>query len=318
MEVAIIEELRKSGKDILATLLVGLLLLIFSILVFPLLIFFLPCPFIYLSVKRGNYIGSLGILLMTLAVFLSFDIESGFIIFTYLMIVTLIMAYMIKYNYKPIQIISASAIGLLLFIGLSVILMETVNHIDIINNLEISITTLLNNQKELFIESGMSKESLEELFTNISESLDYMIVLLPSVMTIFAFLTSSLNYAISAKYLKKNKVLKIDNPKLYDFRLPRNVIFGAILTAVTIYILKMIGFEYYNELLLNAYTIFNFLFLINGIAFLDFLLKNNKISITFRVLIPIIIILFFNMSIIYSIFGIVDALFGLRRRIKQV
>lgn len=317
MEVLTIEEFKDSGniKDIFAAIGASFLILLVSLTIIPFFVMLIPFPFIVLMVKRSYISGLVGILGSSILTLVGFDIQLAFIVFTYLMLISVIMAYMINNNYKASQIIIISAIGLLVFLGLNIVFIGSFNDLDIVTNMENTLTNLINSEIDTLAKSGISTENIDELFGSVKKGLDFLIILTPSILTVFSFLFMALNYICSTAALRKLGIGIAKVPKLYEFELPRTVIIGTLVTAAAVYVLKLLGFKFYNELMLNAYFLFTTLFLVNGLAFVDFNLK-NRANMIIRVMMPIILIGILNLTIFYVFLGVLDMIFRFRHRVK--
>ena len=104
---------------------------------------------------------------------------------------------------------------------------------------------------------------------------------------------------------------------MWSFRLPKHVIIGSVLIAVLLYILQITEFGFSQELILNVYLIFTFLFMINGIAAIDFIIR-SRANIFVRIILPLVILLLLGMGILYAIIGLLDLCFDLRDRLRRV
>lgn len=319
MEVLTIEEFKDSEniKDIFIAIGASFLILLISLTIIPFFIMLIPCPLIVLTVKRGYLSGLAGIIGTSILSLIGFDIQLAFIVFTYLMLISLIMAYMINNNYKPSQIIIISAIGILIFVVLNTVFIGSLNDMDIVTNMENTLTNVIDSELDTLAKSGISTENIDELFGSLKKGLDLFIILTPSILTVFSFIFMALNYICSTAALKKLGIKSIKVPKLYEFEVPRTAIIGIAVTAVAVFILKLLGFKFYNELMLNAYFLFTTLFLVNGIAFVDFHLR-KRVNLIIRIIMPILLIGILNLTLFYVFLGVLDMIFRFRHRAKQV
>lgn len=294
----------------------GLMIYILSLLI-PIFIFIIPVPFIVLYVKRGPVWGILASLLACLLILLSSEMETAAILLIYTVFISHTLGFMIRQNTKASNIILWSTVGTAFFILLAGFFAQSFNEMNVVESLRETINQYASSQLSMINSMNISagdKESLEAVMKTVAE---YTMVLLPGILLMISGILSYANYYISAKVLRKLGIGIIDIPGVSGFRLPKHVIIGTVFTAVLLYILQRMDFGFSKELMLNAYLIFSFLFMVNGIAALDSIIK-NKVNVYLRILLPLIILLVLGMGIAYAVFGLLDLCFDLRDRLRRV
>ncbi len=294
----------------------GLMIYIVSMLI-PIFIFIIPVPFIVLYIKRGPVWGIFFFFLACLLILLVSGPATVAILLIYTVFVSHTLGFMMSQNIKMSNVILWSTVGTAFFILLAGFFAQVFNDVNVLEYLRNMIDQYAETQLSLV--SGLNipvgeRESLEALMKSVTE---YTMVLLPAILLMISGMVSYGNYYISAKVLRRLGIGIVEIPAISKFRLPKHVIIGAVAVSMILYILQGMKFAFSKELMLNAYLIFSFLFMLNGIAALDSIIK-NKLNIYLRILLPLVVLLVFGMGLVYTVIGLLDLCFDLRDRLRRV
>lgn len=295
---------------------VGLLIYAVSLFI-PLFIFIIPIPFIVLYVKRGPVWGILSNLLACLLIYFGSDLSTASILLVYTVVISHTLGFMMRQNFKVSHIILWSSVAVTVFVIMAGFFAQSLNEINMIESIRTSIDQYSDTQLSVIKELPISSADRQSAESVLKRAVEFTMVLLPSIILVFSALVSYINYYISANVLRRLGIGIIDIPNLWSFRLPKHVIIGSVLIAVLLYILQITEFGFSQELILNVYLIFTFLFMINGIAAIDFIIR-SRANIFVRIILPLVILLLLGMGILYAIIGLLDLCFDLRDRLRRV
>lgn len=134
------------------------------------------------------------------------------------------------------------------------------------NILEDFMTTMkesMATQVEVFKNAGLD---LGEGFSP-SSMLDFIRNMLPTLLFLQGIILSFITYYIEVFILKKLRIVNLPLPKISDFYLPGNAVTISFLLYMVVLLVDIIGINIYTDLvMINLQFVFNFLFMIQGIA----------------------------------------------------
>ncbi len=301
-------------KETMLTALCALIIYYISVYFLPFLVFIYPTPFIVLSIKRGYWEAAIAILLSAFGIFAMEALTAAFLITILTALVTYSMGYAIRKGFSAFKVIAiVTLLGVVTVFGLSY-LVSTFNGIDIINGLEVAVRNSINEQIRIIKQMNLNL-SIEELKGFMESGLTMMMALLPSLLFIMTMSIAMVNYYASTGILRRIGFGILDVPKFRNFRLPKDILRGAVIMMVGIFIYRWTGFQYTTELSLNVTLVFSFLFLLQGLAVIVYLL-----GIRFRQPVVVLIVvgsLFLGFRMFYLFIGILDSVFNLRDRLGR-
>lgn len=118
-------------------------------------------------------------------------------------------------------------------------------------------------QAEVFKNAGLD---LGEGFSP-SSMLDFIRNMLPTLLFLQGIILSFITYYIEVFILKRLRIVNLPLPKISDFYLPGNAVTISFLLYMVVLLVDIIGINIYTDLvMINLQFVFNFLFMIQGIA----------------------------------------------------
>lgn len=294
---------------------IGMLIYTLSLFI-PIVIFLIPIPFILLYVKRNPLWGIVANSIACVLIFFASDILTASVLLIYSVFISHTLGFMLRQNFKMSAILVFSTIGSTAFVLLLGFLIQSFNDLNLLEGLKSTLQEFSTRQIDILQQAPLSSADFNMASAILKKTVEYAMVLLPSIILILSFLLSYINYYISATILRKMGIGIIEKPLISRFRLPKHVLFGIVSIVIVIYIFKIANFGFVEELILNVYLLFTFLFMINGIAAMDYILQ-NKVNVFVRIFLPFVLLFFFGLGMIYSLVGLLDLLFNFRDRLRR-
>ena len=140
-----------------------------------------------------------------------------------------------------------------------------------------------------------------------------MLITLPSILVITSLIISFLNYLVSTVISRKMGYGVLSLPRLSKFKLPDNIIMGTAIMFLSAIVMGWLDIPYHNALLLNISLLVGFIFFLQGLAVIDFLLIKAKMRIGFRIIILLMNIVIVPMGGILFFIGTFDSVFDIRK-----
>ena len=215
--------------------------------------------------------------------------------------------------------------GILLSLGSKLLLMVIAGKVTGINPFQLDgaeMTAMIDRIFSFYETSGMSKEYLETVREQFTQSIAVLPLIFPTILTVAAALDCYLSYAVSAWVLRRIGGPYLPPlPPFSRWRFPKSV-FGALLAAVILTLLGSRGTEW--NLALRAGTnlrlLVNFLFLLQGLSLLWYYLggaasrKGGRILRTVVIMVAVLVPLF---STLLVLAGIGDMWLDFRSRYRR-
>lgn len=215
---------------------------------------------------------------------------------------------------EPYQTVLLLTFLLLLIMGLLSLILQYSANLGLIQAMEITLRETIERQIELLESGGISSIEYLNLEYNLRQALDVMIRILPAMLFLVSFVTALVHVIGSAKLLRFRGYGIINAGNFNQFKLPANILIGALVTFAGSWLLSAAGFVHTESLNLNLAVIFGMLFLVQGLAVADFFLA-RRLGVIARVLIPGFLILFLQLGPLYLLLGVLDVPLKLRQRI---
>lgn len=306
-------EFNNRNSETIFVLVFSTLLTLFGIYYFQFLIFLYPILFIMLGVRHGLKYALINLAISAILIGLIIDIISGILMFIAFTPLTLTIIIMIIKRKSSIEVLISSTIVFLASV-LLVIGFIDMNGVSIIGQLKMNITEIINSQMDLLGQMDLSNEEILDIKNLHRDYLQAVLAVIPSVIMIFSLAVSYLNYLLSTLLLRKLGYAIVYIPKFFNFKLPRNIFFGLAFMFLITFILN--NFNLFNsfEVILNLIVLTFFVFFIQGISVIDYLLNQKKIKTLLRILILWFVIdLAPVFGILILILGLFDAIFDFRK-----
>lgn len=143
---------------------------------------------------------------------------------------------------------------------------------------------------------------------------DFVNQLFVYVILVYSLIMGYLGYIIPRIVIKKRGIEVVRIPSFSNYMLPKRFWAGALILGIIAYIGADEGWSSFDILFLTLYNIFIFVFMMQGISFLDYIYKMRKLSTGARVALHILTALVF--SGVLAIVGLMENAFNMRKRIQ--
>lgn len=292
--------------------------IVYGVHYLPLLIFLIPVPFVILGLKNGftSNITSLVITLLIVQILLSST--SGASLMIAFAPLSLCLNYAIKSRKSRIETLLISTASFIVPFVILILLGIEVANIDLIKEAETILNQILGFQIDALKEIGMTNYEILQIKDMFESARNELLVLIPSFISIFSFLIAYINFSVVGFGFRKMGYGVVSSGSFSRFKLPNNIIPGIGIMLVTALLFKLLNVNYHEALLLNITFLVAAIFLAQGLAVLDFLLKKKKKKLVFRIIILGFALLFIPAHSILFFMGLFDSIFDIRKiRIKK-
>lgn len=318
-----------SVKDLLIASVIAYIIYTLGVQGFPLLVFLFPSVFVVLGIKRGLLHGLLAVLTTGVLIYITNDATSALILTLFSIAIAGPMIQMLQQAKPSFNTIFLTTVIMVLLLVGAVYLTQLATQVSAIDTIEQMMKESLSGSleglkgiaKQVSEQSGNSEllgnaiESIEQIEGRLDQSVNLMIVRLPSTILIVALLVAAVNYYLSANILRRLGIGIIDIPKFQNFRLPQHIAKGFLISILGILLLGVVGFGYTSELSINVSMIFSFLFALQGVAVVYALLK-RKLR-TFGSVLIILLTFMLGAQYAYTLIGLADVFFDIRNRKRK-
>lgn len=311
------DKIKKSTVESIVVISIMALYIVYGIHFIPLLMLFIPLPFVVLGVRNGVYSNIISIIGASLIVGILLGLPSGASIILMFAPLSLILNYCIKNRKSNTETILISTAAFFLSYLILMSVEGKVSNLNIGKQLEETFTHILTVQMDVFKEMGMTNYEILQTTDLLENAYKSLIVLIPSIMGIFSLAISYANLFFSSIILKKMGYGTVNTQKFSRFKLPNNIVPGIGIMLLMALIIKKLQIQYHEALLFNITFLVGFIFFVQGLSVLDFLLIKAKIRLIFRIFILTLNIIFIPMSSILFFIGILDTIFDIRKIRRQ-
>lgn len=291
--------------------------IIYGIQILPLLIFFIPIPFVVVGIRNGIKINIINIVIVSFIISYLLDITTGISLLFFIAPISISFNYCIKTRKRIGETLIISTLALFTSFLVLFIIEKQILNINIMKAVEEMIGENLSTQIEFLRDMGMTNYEILENVDFYEATYKTVIVLIPSLMVVFSLIITYVNLLLSSTILRKMGYGAYGVQKFSRLKLPSNIVSGIGMLYLLSYILIKTKVEYSQAFLSNLTFLTGFIFFLQGLAVLDFLLIRTKIKRFFRLLILGLNILFLPMSSIFFLIGLLDQIFDLRKIRKQ-
>ncbi len=276
--------------------------------------FFSPVPLVILSMRYGLRRGIGGSVAASLFVLLVGGPFQAFLFLFNSAAVAIAVGYLVGKGLKATEIIFygtlVSLASKIAFFGVSALLMG-------INPFEVNLKVVQDAVKSsigIYQKLGVSGEELSTLRKNLSELVRYLRIVLPAIIIVASAFDTFLTFVISGWVLKRVGERFPSLPPFSEWRFPRSVFWGLV---------AGVGFSILGGYLSNPYLahaganlqlVFGFLFIIQGLSVIDFLMKRFNLPRAVRGLLIVILFIQPILSRIVMLIGMLDLFIDFRRK----
>lgn len=310
------DDKEKKQKNIIQVGLVIFLMalyIVYGVQIVPFVILLIPVPFIVLGVRNGFSWNLLSLILTLLIVefFLGDSIGASLVIIFAPLSMTI--NYCIKKRKDSKQTIFIATISFLLPLITMLILGMKIADIDLISEMDAIFTEYMLIQTDALKEIGLTNHKIIEVVNDLESRYNELVMLIPSLITIFSIFIAYINYFFTGIILRKMGYESIKKPSFSRFKLPKDFLLGVGVMLLTAFIFNWLDFQYGQSLLFNIIFLIGSVFIIQGLAVLDFFLIKINIKLVFRIILIALNMIFLPMGSIIIFVGLLDSVFDIRK-----
>lgn len=306
---------RIAETAIIATLMT--LIIIFGYSIVPIIIFFYPVPFIILGVRHKTKYNIYSIIGSSILIGALTDILTGILIFLAFGLISIVLTYMINNKYRSQQIIAGGAIAAIVTTLISIAIMGYVTGVSFLSTINATLTEILGVQLDMLKEMQLSTYEMSVIKDLLIGTVESIIIMIPATIIISSVFIVYLNYWMSTAILRRLGHKAVEIPRFMYFRLPNNAIMGSLVIISAALVFRYMKILYYETIFVNTIILISFVFFIQGLSVVVFLMNKRNMHKIVKVIIIFLIIVNVPLSLIISLIGFLDV--GLDfRRLKRV
>ncbi len=279
----------------------------------PLLIFIAPVPFIVLGIRNGLKVNIVSLAITLLIVQGLLSSTSGATLLIAFGPLSFVLNHAIKTRKTRTETILMATASFLLPFVLLILLEGQIANIDIIKEAEMAMNQFLSLQLESLQGMGLTNYELLQTKDQLESLYNELLVLIPSMLSIFSLFIAYVNFSISTLIIRKMGYGVVSKGSFSRFKLPNNIIPGIGIMFLTGFIFRLLKINYHQAFLLNITFLVGFIFLVQGLSVIDFSLKKMKMKIVFRIIILISLLMFVPIGSVIFIIGLFDSIFDVRK-----
>lgn len=306
-------KLNNNTMEAIGIILFMIMYALLGIYSFPFILFFFPTPFIYLGTKSGPIHGIIGITIVSILVGLISDIYSGVFLFELFMPITTVIIFEFKNRKRPLEILLYSTVIFFVSSLLLYGLMQDVTGVSLISQMEEIFNQVLNTNMDLLKESGLTNYEMLKAKNLLETGYSYILSILPSILIMVSMFIAYSNYYLSVLALRKSGIGIVTIPRFSIFKLPNNIIPGIIIMFLGVYLMKGFDLLYYDSVVINLVVLIWFMFSIQGLSVIDFIMLKFKFRLFLRIILIVLITVFVPAGTIIALIGFGDVLFDFRK-----
>jgi len=274
--------------------------------ILSILIILIPVPFMVLAYRHGSRYSTLS--------FITFSLLTGSftgIMYTIFLIsifgpMTIIMGYYIKRQRASYRVIGAGTIASILSILIIFQLTSYIGGFNIVDEIAFVAENIVSTQVEMLKTMDVGVLSADEI-------LNYLLMIVPGILIIQSMFIAIGNYYLTASILKRFSSKDVELPQFSTFILPTNIVLGSLIIFTLSYLTRYIEGIYHASLITNVTLLFIFLFFIQGISVISFLIKRTRTPKAIRILLIGMIFLISPLLTAVSFIGLVDSIVDVRK-----
>lgn len=299
--------------ETILTIFTSIVLVLIGSYYLPFLIFLYPIPLVVLGIRHGLKENIISSITIALIIGMLLGPVSGIFLLILFLPLTIGLNYGIEKNKKPLEVLGVNTIILMISFLIIMAIIGNLSDISILDQLEDSFAQLLTNQMKLLEDMDYSSYELSQIRDMMENAIDYMLLIFPSMVMIFSFILTSINYVVISKLLKKWGKRKYLNPSFSKFKLPDNVLIGIAIMLIATLLLKRLDLFYYDTVVLNITVSASFMFVVQGLSVIDHKLIGMNVRKFLRVIIIVLLIVILPIGWLISFLGVLDILFDFRK-----
>lgn len=284
----------------------------------PLLLALYPVAVIVHGVKRGFSSAVIAISIASLTVGIATgSIINGVILLINFGPLSLGLIYAIKNRRKPFEILIT---GVVLFFVSNIFvfyLVDLLTGVNIISELEAAFKETVLVQLEMLEGMELSNYEIDNARTMLEEGYRHVILIMPALIMLLSLIVSYVNYLLFVLISKKQGIGNFQMPLLHKFSVPNNFAVGILVMFVGVFIVKSIDSKYYDIILLNLVIMVGMIFIIQGLAVINFFTIKWNLNRFMRGLVIFLVVAFSPALTVVSLIGAVDIVLDFRKIIRK-
>lgn len=284
----------------------------------PLALFLYPVGVIVYGIKNGVNQAALAVTAACLIVGLSTgDLISIPVLLILFGPLTVAMVYGMKKRRRPLEVLVT---GSLVFFASSMMVFyiaDSLTGISIIKQLENAFKETIVIQLEMLEGMGLSNYERDSTRRMLEDAYRYIILILPSILMFMSFVISYVNYIMSVMFLRKFGIGVLQMPWLHRFTVPNNFAPGVLVMFLVLFLGRRLDGAYFETIFMNLLIIVGMVFILQGMAVMNFFMlkwKSNKLA---RGLAIFLVIAISPLLTAVSLLGGADIVFDFRKTRKK-
>jgi len=291
------------------------ILIIFALigtLIFPFIDLIYALPAILLA-KRQDYKAS--IMALTAAGIIAtilLGVQSGMYYLILYTPMAAVMSYFIYKDKKPSITIFSGGLAFLASFIVLLFIMQLFLEVSLVDY----ITNMFRESMQLQENFFSNFEGMQEQFKSSEDFYESIITtavrIIPSIVILMAAGMVTINYYVAQKIAKRLKLKIRRLGSFQNFRLPNNIVLGMVVIAVLTFLVGRLNIVNSDALTDNFIILFQLVFLIQGLAFVRFMISKYNVTkiVWAAVLLGVIFVPIFTIMLLLA--GIADSIFDFR------
>ncbi|WP_352418762.1 DUF2232 domain-containing protein [Proteiniborus sp.] len=293
------------------------LLVIIGYSTFPVIILFYPVPFVILGVKHKTKYNIYSIIASSVLIGILIDMFAGILIFLVFGLISITITYMINKKYKPQQILIGGTIVTIVTTLLTVVISGYITGVSFFTQINTFLTENMKLQLDILREMEFSTQQLYMIKDFLMATVEYIIIIIPTTLIISSVFIVYINYWMSTAILKRLGFKTVEVPRFMFFNLPSNIIMGSVVIIAAALVIRYMKLFYYETIFINTIIIISFVFFMQGLSVLVFLMNKRNIHKVTKFILIFIIIINVPLSLIITFIGLLDVILNFRK-LKKV
>ena len=289
------------------------LIIIFGYNIFPIIILFYPVPFIILGVRSSTKYSIYSILASSILIGILIDIITGILVFLVFGLFPIVLTYMINKKYRSQEILTGGIIASVVATILAIVIMGYLTGISFLSEISTALMENVNLQLDMLQQMDISSYEFSTIKDMLLATANYIIIIIPATIIISSIFVVYMNYWMSTAILRRLGYKAIGVPKFMHFRLPSNAIMGSAVILVLALLFRAMKILYYETIFINTVILISFVFFIQGLSVLVFLMNKKNMHKVPKIILIFLIIISVPLGLIVSIIGFVDAAVDFRK-----
>lgn len=279
----------------------------------PIIFFLYPISFIIIGVRHNIKASISTMVVSSLLVSMLIDPFISIFINALFGLLAIALTFMINKGYDSYKTIVVGTLASFLSTVITMTVTGYVVGIKIYDMLKKYFDSILSTQSSLLSEMNLSSNQINEMMDLVAEAVDYTLLIFPVIIIVFSLFSTYINYLISSVMLKRLNHKDIKIPVFSKFRLPSDIILGVVVIGIGSSIISYYELFYYDTIIMNILVLGVFIFFLQGLSVIVFLLNKTKISSILKGLIIGFLVLTGELMTIIALIGLADTIFDFRK-----